>query len=496
MRKYDVVILGSGLGGLECGAILSKEGLSVCVLEQSHSFGGCLQSFTRGGVLLDTGIHYLGGMGEGQVLNQHFKYLGILDSLKFRRLDTNCFDEIHLGDKKYCYADGYDNFYKTMLDYFPSEGAGLREYIKGINLIGEQVNIENLRNGISSVSYLDTLGLSASGFIAECTSNIELQNVLAGTSLQYAGIKGESTLYHHAMINHTNIEGAYRFVDGTQQLADALVKTIRSNGGDVFANSKVVSINLNGNKVDSVTLANEDVVIGEKFISNIHPAETFNLVEKTPLIKKAYISRFNLLQNTYGAFSVYLIMKENSFKYFNKNYYFYKGDDAWKVFPDAGFSPEVVLFSTQAHSESPEYSKVLTMICPIQMSHFEKWRATSCNRRGDDYIEFKNLIAAKIIDFICERVPNVRENIAKVITTSPLSYMNYTATKDGSAYGIHKNCNTPLQTLIPVRTKIPNLFLTGQNVNVHGAIGVTMTASLTCMEVLGDSSLIKKISNV
>ena len=41
MSKYDIIIIGSGLGGLECGAILSKEGYHVCVLEKNELFGGC-----------------------------------------------------------------------------------------------------------------------------------------------------------------------------------------------------------------------------------------------------------------------------------------------------------------------------------------------------------------------------------------------------------------------------------------------------------------------
>lgn len=40
MSKYDIIIIGSGLGGLECGAILSKEGYHVCVLEKNELFGG------------------------------------------------------------------------------------------------------------------------------------------------------------------------------------------------------------------------------------------------------------------------------------------------------------------------------------------------------------------------------------------------------------------------------------------------------------------------
>ncbi|MCK5337786.1 MAG: NAD(P)-binding protein, partial [Bacteroidales bacterium] len=56
MMKYDIVIIGSGLGGLECGLILSKEGLNVCVLEQNSKVGGNLQSFTRDGCIFDTGM--------------------------------------------------------------------------------------------------------------------------------------------------------------------------------------------------------------------------------------------------------------------------------------------------------------------------------------------------------------------------------------------------------------------------------------------------------
>ena len=56
MKKFDVIIVGSGLGGLECGAILSKEGFNVCVLEKNRVLGGCLQSFKRHNKVLDTGI--------------------------------------------------------------------------------------------------------------------------------------------------------------------------------------------------------------------------------------------------------------------------------------------------------------------------------------------------------------------------------------------------------------------------------------------------------
>ena len=86
MEKFDVVIIGSGLGGLECGYILSKKGLNVCILEQNYQIGGCLQTFKRSGVTFDTGFHYIGGLEDGQSLNQLFNYFKLLD-LPWVKLD-------------------------------------------------------------------------------------------------------------------------------------------------------------------------------------------------------------------------------------------------------------------------------------------------------------------------------------------------------------------------------------------------------------------------
>ncbi|MBQ7517928.1 MAG: NAD(P)-binding protein, partial [Bacteroidales bacterium] len=63
--KKSAVIIGGGLGGLFTGAILSKEGMQVTVLEKNAIIGGGLQSFQRFGVLFDTGMHIIGGMQEG-----------------------------------------------------------------------------------------------------------------------------------------------------------------------------------------------------------------------------------------------------------------------------------------------------------------------------------------------------------------------------------------------------------------------------------------------
>lgn len=76
--QYDVIIIGGGLGGLVCGTILSRAGKNVLVLEQGTQAGGCIQSYRRGGLMYDTGFHYVGGLGEGQSLRPLFDYLGLM----------------------------------------------------------------------------------------------------------------------------------------------------------------------------------------------------------------------------------------------------------------------------------------------------------------------------------------------------------------------------------------------------------------------------------
>ncbi len=60
---WDVIIIGSGMGGMVTAATLSRLGHKVLLLEQYSSLGGQTHSFSRDGFSWDAGIHYLGRMG-------------------------------------------------------------------------------------------------------------------------------------------------------------------------------------------------------------------------------------------------------------------------------------------------------------------------------------------------------------------------------------------------------------------------------------------------
>src|SRR5690606_11458769 len=130
MNRYDIVIIGSGIGGLVCGGILSKEGYRVCVLEKNRQIGGSLQTFAREKVIVDSGLHYIDGLDKGQNLYQIFKYLGVMDKLKLQRMDEDAFDKIIISNdhKVYRQAQGYENFIKNLVADFPEEEAAIRSY--------------------------------------------------------------------------------------------------------------------------------------------------------------------------------------------------------------------------------------------------------------------------------------------------------------------------------------------------------------------------------
>lgn len=495
MSKYDIIIIGSGLGGLECGAILSKEGYNVCVLEKNEQFGGCFQTYQRKGHLLDTGIHYVGSLDEGQIMHQYFRYFGIMDKLKIQRLNDDSFDSIYYKGKVYNYAMGHFRFVDTLCESFPHEKENLQRYVNQLREVGDLISVDHLKKGIIAVEGMKYFSTSAAGLIAEITPNQNLQNVLAGSALLYGGLKDISTFYQHAMINNSYIEGAYRFVDGSMQVSRELIDIIRTNGGTVLNNSKVTRIIVENNKAQGVEINGEERIESRYIISNMHPKRTLELLDKSRCIKNAYISRINSLENTYGIFTLYLVMKKESYPYQNRNFYLHGSNDVWynrKSYP--GHTTNCMI-SMQASSKNSQYAEVISILTPMYIDELSTWQNTISGQRGEDYRLFKKNKAKQILEFIRAHGIDFGDSIETMYTTTPLSYRDYTGTIDGSAYGVIKDYKCPQIGFVSTKTKLGNLFLTGQNLNVHGALGVTLTAMITCADFLGQEYLAKKVGN-
>jgi len=94
------------------------------------------------------------------------------------------------------------------------------------------------------------------------------------------------------------------------------------------------------------------------------------------------------------------------------------------------------------------------------------------------------------------KFPRLRECIQSYTVATPLSFRDYIGNDDGSLYGVTKDYKDPLRTFLSPKTKIPNLFLTGQNLNLHGILGASMSGLKTCFAILGDDYILEKIKNV
>lgn len=496
MDKYDVVIIGGGIGGLACGAILSKEGMNVCILEQQKQIGGCLQSFTRKGYILDTGMHYVGSFSVGNTMYQYFKYFGILEKIKIQELDVDGFDVINFGNgKEYSHAVGYERFIDTLSQDFPEERNAISEYISILKNIGANIKPDVLKAGYISKGGEEYMGVSAYQTINNLFKSRLLKNVIAGNIPLYGYDKSKSSLYEHGMIHNSNIEGAYRFVGNTQHVADAFSDVIKANGGDIICEAKVTGINVDEGIIKSVEINNKKILQTKNVISAIHPAITMSLLKKNTIIKKAFITRINSLENSFGLFTTYLLLKPNTFKYLNKNFYLYNTPDVWNRYVDyESCNIPVILFTCQNNGDS-DYASVITLMTPMDFSIISKWEDTRIGHRPNDYLEFKDCYSSAMIDFASKFFHDLKQSIQYVYTTTPLSYKEYNSTPQGSAYGIIKDFNNPMISHLSPRTKIKNLFLTGQNLNVHGCLGTTVSAAVTCSEILGTKYLAQKIGN-
>lgn len=489
-----MVIVGSGLGGLVCGYMLSKNGYDVTVLEKNTQIGGCLQTFCRGGVKFDTGMHYIGSMLENQILHRFFRYFGLLGDVPLQQLDTDGYDVVSLAGETYRFANGYDRFVDTLARQFPNNVSDIRNYISRVREIANASPLYNLRKINNNIFIeADYIKTSINDFIASSTSNLKLQNVLAGNLPLYAGVKDKTPTYVHALIHNFYIQSAFRIVGGSDTIAQSLARSIERFGGRVRTNAEVDKVLCDDTHATAVRLATGETVEADYFVSNVHPQAFLGKID-SHIIRKAYRERISKLENTISNFTVYIKFKENATPYLNYNYYFYEQPDVWKSNDyDIARWPQSYLFMHQCHKKNPTFAQSAELIGYMHYDEVRRWEGTSVGRRGQEYLDFKQQKAELLLASLEQSFPGIRASIESYYTSSPLTYQDYTATHEGSMYGIIRDKNFPSQTYISQRTKIPNLFMTGQNINSHGILGVTIGGIITCAEFLGINKIIQEI---
>lgn len=499
-ERYDVVVVGSGLGGLVSAIILAKEGYSVCVLEKNNQYGGNLQTFVRDKTIFDTGIHYIGGLGEGQNLYKYFKYLGIMDDLKLKQLDEDGFDIISFEDEKkeYPHAQGYENFVNQLAKHFPEERVAIQKYCEKVKATCDSFPLYNLN--WEGKYDTEILAENAKQCIDEFTDNKKLRAVLAGSNFLYAGTADKSPFYVHALSVNSYMQSSWRCINGGSQITKQLIKQLKKYGGEVYKYKEVVQFDVAENTVSSVRMNDGSVVSGTTFISNIDPKATLKMAGEDKF-RKSYLNRIKSLEGVISAFSLYIVFKPETFKYRNHNYYhFASSDNVWTAHEyDEASWPKAFMASMSSTKRSDVWADGMTFITYMKFDDLKPWEQTfnttsEKEDRGESYEAFKERKTEKFLQMIELKFPGFRDCIKSVHTSTPLSYRDYIGGHKGNMYGYEKDSNNPMKSFIASKTKLDNLYLTGQSINMHGVLGVTIGAVVTCSEILGKEYLVNKIN--
>ncbi len=501
-RTYDVVVIGSGLGGLMCAVILAKEGMKVCVLEQDKQIGGCLQTFSLKKTVFDSCVHYIGGLGQGHTLQKIFSYAGIYEKLKLKAYDPSGFDRIAFGEEEtvYPHAVGFDNFAGQLTSFFPEERESLKEYIRQVRNVGDHFPLYRLRSG-SNDEKGAVSGWGVGEVLERITKNPRLRSVLAGNNLLYAGQESKTPFYLHALVSESYMHSAHKVVPGSSEIAKHLAAELRQHGADIYRNTKASRLFEQGGRIEYAETEDGQRYHGKQFISGVHPQVLLGMLQ-TSMIRPAYRNRVAGLEQTISAFMVNLVLKPMTISHRPYNLYWNADEDSvWKAVKyEAGRWPlNYALYFAESRKDVG-YAESLSILTYMHYDEVKEWEQT-VNRsgeereRGDDYEAFKEQKAELLLEQVYKRVPELRGNIIAQSVATPLTYRDYTGTPQGSLYGILKDVNNPNETTIAVRTRIPNLLLTGQNINLHGVLGVSITAIATCAELIGMEYLLAKINN-
>ncbi len=460
LSRPSVVVIGCGLGGLECGLILAREGFRVTILEKASQPGGCLQSFRRGGLTFDTGFHYVGGLGEGESLHPLFDYFNLLD-LPWRRLDPECVDEVIIGERSYPIPSGHERFVSRLGGIFPDQKDALAGYSSFLRSVGEHIF-----DSFSASPMNPLFSRSASEYLSATFSDPVLRKVLEGPFMRMETLPS-LPLYVFAQINESFLQSAWRIDGGGERIVRRLISEIESLGGSVRCGAEVTSIAVRDGEVSSVEVNNSELLTPDLVVSDAHPAVTLALVKDPSALRRVYRSRVSSLENTGGVFTANIVLKQGALDYLDRN----------------------LFLSPLPEEDRTEGRSVLVHFYPVpsgsKATHLDLISPMPFISRDDPGYEFAK--AAKLsscLDVVSSRLPSIRDSIDKVFTSAPATYSRYTGSPSGSAFGGSKDFRSPDTTVLSPRTPIANLFLTGQSLNLHGVLGVSMTSVLTCKEIL------------
>ena len=425
-----------------------------------------MQSFRRGGLSYDTGLHYVGGLAPGQAMHKAFAELGLLD-LPWQRMDDD-FDHVIIGGRHFAFHQGYDAFVEGLAKDFPHQREALQSYVRRLQSITA-----------------DDMSVCAYDYLRQTFSDELLLNVVSAAAMKTELRRESLPLFNFAHTCSSYIESSWRLGGDGNLLVNKLIGIIEEAGGEVRTNSKVVSLTEQDGRIKSATCADGKAYEAEYFISDIHPAVLCDLLEECPSVRKAFKRRMQTTENTCGMFTAQLSIKPGALRYFAHNVFVYDKPNVWTM-SEENDPVKGVMISARVPEDGSDGLRQIDLLTPMPWKECEAWRETRVGRRSDDYKALCQRKASECIALAEQSIPHLSEMVEQCYTSTPLTYRDYLGSPEGGAFGMRKDCRTSMLSFHSVSTPLPNLLLTGQSIILPGIEGVTMTAFETCSKITQD----------
>lgn len=442
-KKYDVVIIGAGIGGLVSGCYLSKAGVKTLIVEQHNKPGGYCSSFERQGYRFDVGINYFGGLKNG-VMGTLIKELHLEKKIRFNQFDPA--DEIIMPDNKtYIRTNPFDTI-KEFQNSFPNEKKNIENFFRFI-MEEDILDIYAKTKKISFQQLLDNFFVNKR---VKSTVGILIYNI--GASPSYA-----SAFSSIILLRQYILDPGYYPEGGIQQFPDLLAEYFRENNGNLILSKKVVKIIVKNKKVKGVILDDGKKIKANIIVSNADATETF---EKLLDVSNKESGMLNKIRISPSMFIIYLGLNIDLKEKVGKkcNLFFFDSYNINRIFIDLENNilknnPDLLICSFPSlHDETVNpYKSTMTIMvfAPFKTPKF--WN------------KYKNILCDKLLNKVSRLkiLPNFRDSINLRIIATPQTLFRYTSNRNGSFAGWIPTVRGSKINYISQETSIQNLYLAG-----------------------------------
>lgn len=495
MKRYDDIVVGSGISGMTLALLLGMNGHSVLLLEKNRNIGGCMTRFYKKGTPFDTGFHFTGGFYKNGVLNEMLKVLGISDQIQPLFITSEEGNRLIFENENgvYDFPFGFDQIIAKMKSYFPEEHSGIDRYFQMLLDVCNKTVAMDLRNLSLSQDSIDEDYISLDEVLNRLTQNRTLKGLLSKYSMCYGVKPSEISFANHSRVSFGLYESVARVKDGGDAFIKAFKKRFAGYDIDIRCQSYITECSdITNNIVGRFILNTGEEVFADRCIFTIHPKAVLETLPRKHL-SKAFIDRISAFEPTPGFFTVFGLLENSKEPVDDPDptilSLFPTTDINQLMDPDyAGDSAMVILKNSEAVNGNPR-----TVLTALELSFSEnlnQWQDSKSGARPEGYLDYKKERTESVKNRILKVYPEYRDSLKIVDSASILTFRDYLNTPFGSAYGIKQKIGQfNLFGKLPLR----NLYAAGQSSVLPGIVGAMLSSFIIGRVIAGRESYLEFI---